>query len=372
MKKIASILLTLVLLAAFATASAETSKGFIAVLDSDTGSIDNVIFANSMRYLCGLAGYDVVFHPDTTYDADSCIGFVEKQIAAGAKGLVFCPPSDSVLPAIVNLCNEAGVYWAIASRSINDDDIRAMVEASQYYVGNCFQDEYVTGYTVMEMLNDMGVKNIAIISTAKGNASCDTRELAIAQACEDLGMSVLSEARNFTQPSEVAVACQSFLAAYEDLDAIFIVGTYALGATDAACKAIVDAGRADQVKLAAVDFGLTQELIADFESGVLRIDVISNRFVSVVCAAMVVNACNGYDFDGQKVPAELEYTYVTDLQTATEMNEIYSDEGSMYLTDEGFKSLLKEYNPDLTSEVFVETIYNWDPVADAMSANQAA
>lgn len=75
------------------------------------------------------------------FTPDGTITFVESQIAAGADGLFLCPPAESVLPTITQLCDEAGVYWGITLRTIEDEEIRKMVEGSEYYVGNCYENE---------------------------------------------------------------------------------------------------------------------------------------------------------------------------------------------------------------------------------------
>lgn len=343
-------------------AKASGKKTIIGYLGSDTGSADNVIFANSTRALCDLVGYTMSFTPDLTYDADSCISFVENQISAGAKGLVLCPPSDSVLLTVMNLCEEAGVYWGITTRSIADEAVREKVEASQYYVGNCYEDEYNLGYEVMRRMNDMGYKKIAIISTAKGNTTCDAREEAIAQACKDFGMEVIAEARDFTQASEVMVASESFLASYQDLDAIFIVGTYAVGAPSAAVKAIQDSGRGDDVKLTAIDYGLTEGIVSCFESGVLTLDVIGMQYDPFCVVAKVINAVNETPISDKSFETLLKMDYITDVETAAKWEEKYSDESTLYMTEEEMKRLLNTTNPDLTVETYDQYVNAWDPV----------
>lgn len=338
------------------------NKVTIAYHGYDSGSSDNIIFGNTVRKMCDLAGVEFVAIPDMTYDADSCISFVETQIAAGVKGLLFSPPSDSVLPTVTKLCEDAEVYWGISTRSITDDTIRKNVEASPYYVGNCYEDEYTVGETMMNYMNDFGYKKLAMISTAKGNATVDTREKAVVAACEKYNMEVVVEARDFTQPSEVTAACQSFLASYDDLDAIFIVGTYAQGATSAAVKAIQDARRDSSVKVTAVDFGLTPELVKSFDSGVLTLDVIGLQYDPFCVATKVVNAVTGYPISDSSFQTELGMDYITDSETAMKWEEKYSDTETMYVTEEQMKQMLKQYNEELDAEEFNRLVNSWDLV----------
>ena len=287
---------------------------------------------------------------------------METQIAAGVKGLLFSPPSDSVLPTVTKLCEDAGVYWGISTRSITDQAIRETVEASPYYVGNCYEDEYTVGETMMNYMNDFGYKKLAMISTAKGNSAVDTREKAVVAACEKYGMEVVVEARDFTQPSEITAACQSFLASYDDLDAIFIVGTYAQGATSAAVKAIQDAKREDSVKVTAVDFGLTPELVKSFESGVLTLDVIGLQYDPFCVAAKVVNAVTGNPVSESSFQTELGMDYITDSETAMKWEEKYSNAETMYITEERMKQILKNEKEDLDADSFNQLVNSWNLV----------
>ena len=130
----------------------------IAVPFADSGSM----WMNQMSYnlnnkLGPVANAKIVYQA-STFDADGVLSFVESEIAAGVDGLMFCPPSDSVLPTICSLCDEAQVYWAISMRSINDEEIKAMCEASPYYVGNCYEDEVNTGYLVGQYLGESGAQ----------------------------------------------------------------------------------------------------------------------------------------------------------------------------------------------------------------------
>ena len=130
-------------------------------------------------------GGTVSFQGGVGASADATIQFVEEQIAAGANGIVLSPPSDSVLTTVTTMCEEAEVYWGITFRSIQDEEVKELVESSPYYIGHGFEDEEQAGYQVMSNMNDKGIKNVAIISLAKGNNTTDLREQGAQRACEE-------------------------------------------------------------------------------------------------------------------------------------------------------------------------------------------
>jgi len=339
----------------------ETKPFKVTTSMGDSGTTAAVIGANNLRKLAEVAGGEIIFEP-TTFSPDAIVAFVENQIAAGVDGIIFIPPADSVLPTITTLCEEAGVYWGIIFRSILDDEIREMVEASPYYVGNCYENEVETGYRVMSNLNDMGMKKVAIISTVKGDTTGDQREEGIARACEEFGMEVVAEARGLAQASDATSAAESFLSAYNDLDCIFVVGTTATGAHEAVVKAIQDAGRSDTVKMATIDFPDTMDAL--FETGVL---VTSSGLPHLfydpyMTAVKVFNTVMGTPIEDTCFSSSITMFDISSQEQAGAWLKTFGSDDALYYTDEEIRQLLKAYNTDLDAEAFQAIIDNFNPV----------
>ncbi|MDD3338529.1 MAG: sugar ABC transporter substrate-binding protein [Lachnospiraceae bacterium] len=288
---------------------------------------------------------------------DGVLSFVESQVAAGVSGLVICPPSDSVLPTVTQLCEEAGVYWGITLRSISDPEIKAMVEASPYYVGNCYEDEETAGYTCGKWMGDAGYKKIAIISQAKGDTTCDTREVGLGKACEELGIEIVGESRGHAQASDTTAATESFLAANPDLDAIFFVGSACTGAHEACIKAIQDAGR-DDVKVVTIDF--PDAMTEDFETGVLaysyaQVCLTYDPYISII---KVVNAIQGTPIgdDGKFTSNTMAMYGIDSVEAAKEYQAIAGNPKYLFYDEEELKSFYKWENPDLNEQTLQEMI----------------
>ena len=282
---------------------------------------------------------------------DGVLSFVESQVAAGVDGLIICPPSDSVLPTVTQLCEEAGVYWGICLRSISDPEIKAMVEASPYYVGNCYEDEEVAGYTCGKWMGEQGYKKIAIISQAKGDTTCDTREVGLSKACEEYGIEIVGESRGHAQPSDTTAATESFLAANDDLDAIFFVGSACTGAHEAALKAIQDNGRGDDVKLVTIDF--PNEMVADFESGILVYSYaqVCLTYDPYICVAKVINAIQGTPLSDDGPTSNTMAMYAIDnVEDAKAYQDVTGNPDYLFYSEEDVMQLFKWSNADLTEE----------------------
>ena len=334
----------------------------VAVPMADTGTT----FLNQLSYnqnnILGPAANVKFVYQQSTFDADGILTFVESQIAAGVDGLTFCPPSDSVLPTIATLCEEAGVYWCVAMRTIQDEDIRALCEASPYYVGNCYEDEEETGYQVGEFLGKQGVKKIAIITTTKGDTTGDAREVGLARACEEFGMKIAGEARGLTQASDITNAVESFLSANADLDVVFCVGTTVTGAQEVAVKAVQDSGR-ESVQVVTVDH--PEGITALFETGILTysIGVPSFALDTYICNLKVVNAIQGTPISGEKEGISSNFismAAVTSLEEAKEYEAASGDNAYIFFDKEEIESMLGWNNPEFNEAALQTLLDNYE------------
>ena len=102
----------------------------------------------NMEILSELSSVKITWNQseDRNSTADSILYYVQEEIEKGTDGILICPPNDQVLPMICRMCEEANVYWGIYFRSIMDENIRAVCEASPYYIGNAYEDEETNAY----------------------------------------------------------------------------------------------------------------------------------------------------------------------------------------------------------------------------------
>ncbi len=330
--------------------TAGTKPFKIAVGLSDSGATMFSLMSNNLKAFAKAAGGEVVFEGGVAASADATIAFVENQIAAGVNGILIGPPADSVLPTITALCEEAGVYWGICFRNILDEEVKSLVESSEYYVGKSFEDEETTGYQVMANLNELGVKKVAIISMAKGNTTTDLREAGANQACKDLGMEIVAESRDIAQASDATGAAESFLTAYSDLDAVFIVGATGAGVHEAVAKAIEDAGRKDSVKMATIDFPDSMSELFEKDILVTCSGLPSWGYDPFMGFVLLANTCMGSPISDEKVTLTCSMFDINNKETADKWLEKFGDASTLYYTEEEMKQLIKANNPELTPE----------------------
>lgn len=334
----------------------------VAVSFPDSGLTSFEQMANNFKDILGPAANCEFVHQAPTFDADGVLNFVESQIAAGVDGLFICPPSDSVLPTIANLCEENQVYWGITFRTIVDDDIRAMCEASEYYVGNNYEDEEETGYMVGKYLGEHDVQNVAIISTTKGDTTGDAREAGLARASEEFGFKVVGEARGLAQASDVTNAVESFLSANADLDAIFVVGTTVTDAQGLTVKAVMDAGRQDSVQVVCIDH--PDGIVDLFETGVLTYSVGTPVFTldCYLVGLKLVNAIQGTPISGEVKGRSTNHISMAEV-TSVEEAQVYaaaaSDPKYVFFDADEISQMLGWNNPEFDEAALQDTIDNF-------------
>lgn len=326
----------------------------------DSGAAYYVIMANNIKKFVANAGGTVVFE-STKGVAEKQIAWADAEIAAGSKALVFGPAADSVIPIIQKKCEAAGIYFGIAFRSILDDNIRAAAEASKYYVGNCYENEEQTAYNLMKTINEKGIKNIAVISTPKGDTTGDLRDKGVAKACTEFGMTVVAEARDMAQAADGGAATESFLAAYKDLDAIVILGTRAAGVHDAVIKALKDSE--SKVKLAYIDFqaGMTDA----FNDGVLiaAAGLPHWGFDPFMASVKTFNAAMGSPINDKCFATPIGSLIITDAASSQKYDTAFASETAAYFPDDHMiNTLVKANNPQLDQKAFDEIAANYNPL----------
>lgn len=167
--------------------------------------------ARLLNYASDIIGCEMVYNTNIS-SPESQITATENLIAAGCNAIAICNYSDDILPKITSLCEENEVYFTLIWRSISDPEVKEIVEASPYYLGNTCESEEETGYMMGESFHNMGCENIAVITMEKGDATADARDAGFDKACDEFGMNRISEVRNNTLTAEETTkAVENFL-----------------------------------------------------------------------------------------------------------------------------------------------------------------
>lgn len=312
----------------------------IAYIDSAPGDSSQQAMYDGAAAVVKAAGGEMIM-VEAGHDADALVTGVEDAISAGADGLMFTPPADSVLPTVTKLCEEAGVYFAITFRSIQDEQVKEIVEACPYYAGNTYEQEYDGGYYVTELLAKSGVKQLAFISLNKGDNTADAREAGMKKACEENGIEIIGELRAPAQPSVATEALESWIATYPDLDGFALVSCQTAGVFEAVATTIETNGKAGQIKFGSCDF--SNDMVSGFESNVLTAlcggHAIADR---TFCAVILTNAVMGTPLSDKPVSVLVPFLYVDKAEDAQAYQD-YMLGGTPFYTEEECRELLLGY-----------------------------
>lgn len=246
-----------------------------------------------------------------------------------------------------------------------DENIKSEIEASPYYLGNTYEDEYQAGYTLTKKMGESGCKNIVLFSTALGDTTGEQRESGMNDACAEYDMKVVNEFRAVAQASDATQSMESVLTTHPEVDGIFIsAGTLTPGILPALTSLLDEYNRKD-IKITIIDF--PQGLQDAFAEGYM------------------LAACGGHNvtdplFSASLVINKIKETPLFDKSESIRINQMileseedvvnyfkYCENGiSTYTPDEAKEMFFKFDNKDITSESFKKTAeeYNIDTVVE--------
>ena len=194
-KRIAAIVLVLALavsaMAALASCGA-AEKVKIGVIVADATGSEALSFRNYYKDYIE-KNYDVEFmYSDALSDAEAEKAAIENFITSGCKAIISLASADR--PAQIEQCEAAGVYYAVASGVLNDEEYETF-KGYKYYVGAIgpsLDVEYATGYRMAKTQIEKGVTKFAIYGAGVGyRIDMHVMRTAgmIAALCEDEGTS---------------------------------------------------------------------------------------------------------------------------------------------------------------------------------------
>lgn len=325
--------------------------------------------ARLLNYASDIIGCEMVYNTNIS-SPESQITATENLIAAGCNAIAICNYSDDILPKITSLCEENEVYFTLIWRSISDPEVKEIVEASPYYLGNTCESEEETGYMMGESFHNMGCENIAVITMEKGDATADARDAGFDRACDEFGMNRISEVRNNTLTAEETTkAVENFLASFPELDGIFVTGG-SNTILEGVIQALALHNKAGEVKVACIDF--ISDLDKYIEEG--AIDAISGgHFVDPLFSYMLmVNKLTGTPLSDNCEQIDLNFI---NLQSPDDARNYYKYcEGDSYpYNEEEIRSMVKYFNPDMTIDKLKEiaAAYSIDDVVSRHGGNSA-
>lgn len=311
------------------------------------------------------------FTPEGTIDA------IQKLIEQdNCDGVIVAPMADSVMTPIVKMCEEYGVYFSVSMRSIEDEDVKAMVKESPYYAGMVYEDNYNVGYALGQAFAETGGTKYGIISNAVGDAAASLSEAGLAQAAEDYGLEFVEgcESRGAAQASDVATAVESWLASNPDLDGIIRLTSTAAGDVSTVAATLEKLGVNGQVKFFTAD--TDENSVPYIENGTIS-GTLNDILLpdTLISCAMLINAIQGTPISTDELNEYVvPYTVCEDYEELNIFNEYVAPTTprAAFSVEQYRQYFLKSFNSDLTLESIIDFVSTLQPSVVKAYQDEAA
>lgn len=289
-----------------------------------------------------------------SYDTAAELADCENLINAGCKAIYFIPMDTAANLQLGNACQNAGVYWAISNRDINDEDIWEAVKNNPYFVSHIYDNSYDVCKEMVKVLADQGYKKVCMISGDPTDAMMVDRTAGFTDGCKEYGIEILGTFQSSTDTAVVVDGVTNFLTLYPEMEAILAVSGTA-GTGEAIISTLEGSTREKgSIKVAAFDtFDGNQKA---FDDGWLTASCGGYTTECLVAFLSLVNRVKGNVISDSVV----QYSLAPLLITSAEEMEIFSsyvDNPDVQLySDEVIKSLV---GPDVTAEDYQAILDDW-------------
>lgn len=252
-----------------------------------TGGYSLAVLANQSQIVLDACGDESV-SADDQFSVETLIKDIENLCAAGCDGVIVWMPAEPLYAKIVDICENAGVYFVLNDKVPSSQEVKDVVTGSEYFAGACAPANAVYGEVLAEYAIDQGWETCIITSSAEGDASDQPRLDAFKAAFEEAGGSVLAELHSDTTADSLPAA-QDALIANEEPDFIYGVGSdYAINA----CTALADY---PDYETKVISSGLDKDalaLLADENSPLVMLNG-DNWICGMFSAVILQNALQG-------------------------------------------------------------------------------
>lgn len=338
--------------------TAEVGRFKIGTIDTGTSDATSAPLLGQLKLTVEALGSEYVTATPTDMSGEGTMNALQNLIAAGCDAILL-PSAMISLPKVAQMCDEAGVYWGIYYYHLDEgtEDYEAAMN-SEYFVGTTYEDDVYSAYYATKILGEQGCKNICMVGLPSGMTTSIARDKGIAKACEEYGINLLAEERDYTLTASSAggaTMMERFLTAYPECDGIILAGM-AQYCLPGIVQTLEQMGKVGEIKIAGVDFN---EYQYDYmKSGALS-GIIGGHFAGPsYTAILMLNLLNGTPLTSEKVQLQDNFIELGTYEEAQTYGDYINSVGYLYSEDE-IRNCLVAYNPDFTFEKLQEMIASY-------------
>lgn len=295
-----------------------------------TGGYSLAALANNSQIVLDTCG-DKSQSADDQFSVENIVTDVENMIQAGCNGIIIWLPAEPLYLTVAQMCEEAGVYFALNDKVPNDPEIKEQLLSMEYFAGAIAPANDVYGKILADYAIGQGWETCIATSSAEGDASDQPRLDAFKEAFTAAGGTIVAEVHSDTTADSLP-NIQDALVANGEVDVIYGVGSdYAISA----CTAL---GDYPNFATKVITSGLDKEaldLLIDETSPLVMIN--GDYWVAGLFSAVVLqNAVEGNkltDADGNAIWVDTIQPFEVSAENYG-LYEKYIMNGSLYSAEE--------------------------------------
>lgn len=345
------------------TASGETHK--IGVIfygkDDDLGTC----VYTEVNQAASVLGLDVEWAIGD-YDTESQLTSAQNLISAGCEGIMFMPIEDASAQKVGQYCEDNGVYYAICFRDILDQGIKEYVEACEYYVGSCWEDDKGAAASLVDVLAADG-RTVYGIEKMNPSIALAVRNEGFAEGAKANSAEIVAE---YEVPgdgnSQTHInGITNFLNLYPDMDGILMT-TASQGAAEAIMNTLKSTASVGAVKV--VTFDLYDGISEDFDAGWVAAAAAGNSPDALFVFLMLANSVNDTPLSETFIHLSQKEIIVTSSEECADFEKYIDNPEFQIYSDDTIKSLYGGTNPDVTLQDYTDLMNAFS--LDWVKANQ--
>ena len=335
------------------TISKEAGHFKIGTIDMGSADATSAPLLNQLRTTVEAMGCEYVTATASEMSAEATIAAYQNLIAAGCDGIIVTYGQVNA-DMMAQMFDDAGVLWSTYwYHFVEGTDEYEAVMNSETFVSSTYEDDVNSAYWAASELGKKGCKKFCMVGLPAGGVTANMRDEGIKKACEEYGMEILAEERDFSltiSSAGGATITERFLTAYPECDGILIAGMtqFVLAGV---VQTLEQAGKVGTIPISGIDFNEYQ--FDYFDRSALN-SIIGGHFCGPTYSAiLMINQLNGTPLTTDKVQIENMFIELNDPEEVQKYADWLENSGTIYSADEISKCLVAN-NPDFTYDDLIE------------------
>lgn len=282
------------------------------------------------------------------FTTDKALEQLQTQLSTNPDGALLFLMSDVSFDPCIKACMDAEIVFGFNTNFPTNEEALNRCLEYENFAGGISSDPYKQGAQMAEYAYKDGCRKAVLTLGALGDYNQDQRCKGFTDKFTELGGAVLQEAHS-ADPSEAVQKTNDLLTSQPDADCIYGgAGDYVIASAN------IKESRQLSINVYGTDIDPTS--VEQISSGLVTAANGGVNHSGSLAMTLVINCLDGHkivDENGKAVMLSNMEPIVVTAENAQQFVKLYA-EGSNFISDEEYKSLLYRYNPDVDMNTYVE------------------